>query len=354
MTTQIQFTQKELDELYTERYNHPDPKVQRKMEAVYLKSCGLQHKEIQRICRISSNTTMSRYLTSYKEHGIDGLKKQNYKGQPSELGKHSESLEELFKADPPNCANAAREMIKEKTGILRSPSQVRAFMKRIGMGYRKVGFVPGKSDDPEKQQEQEKFRTEKLEPLLEEAKEGKRVVLFMDAAHFVWTVYLGYLWCFARQFIRSPTGRKRFNVLGAVDAISKDIHTFTNESYINSTSVCLFLRQISKHYGEAIPITIVLDNASYQRCKLVQDLAAELGIHLLFLPSYSPHLNLIERLWRLTKKECLYSEHYSSFEDFRHAISSFLVDAPTKHKSQLDSLLSLNFQSFDKVHILPV
>ena len=353
MTTRVEFTQEGIDELYNERYSHPDPKVQRKMEAVYLKSCGLQHKEIQKICRISSNTTMKKYLDIYNEDGIEGLKKQNYKGQPSELGKHSESLEELFEANPPKRTGEAQAMIEEKTGIRRSPTQVREYMKRIGMGYRKVGFVPGKSDDPEKQKEQEEFRTEQLEPLLEEAKEGNRVVLFMDAAHFVWTVYLGYLWCFARQFIRSPTGRKRFNVLGAVDAISKEIHTFTNESYINSTSVCTFLRQISKHYGKGVPITIVLDNASYQRCKLVQNLAAELGIHLLFLPSYSPHLNLIERLWRFTKKECLYSEHYSSFDEFRLAISSFLDEAPTKHKSELDSLLALNFQSFDKVHFLP-
>jgi transposase len=71
--------------------------------------------------------------------------------------------------------------------------------------------------------------------------------------------------------------------------------------------------------GEAIcrPIVIVLDNARYQRCKLVEDLAKELGVTLQFLPSYSPNLNLIEWLWKFVKKKCLYNSYYGTFEAFK-------------------------------------
>jgi transposase len=97
-----------------------------------------------------------------------------------------------------------------------------------------------------------------------------------------------------------------------------------------------------------IPITLVLDNARYQRCALVQDLAATLQIELLFLPPYSPNLNLIERLWKFVKKEALYSQYYQDFASFKAAITKVLNETSGKHKQALDSLLTLNFQTFEK------
>ena len=117
----------------------------------------------------------------------------------------------------------------------------------------------------------------------------------MDAAHFVHRAYLGFLWCFTRVFIASPSGRKRFNVLGAVNAITKEAITVTNESYINAQSICQMLLKLHA-LGLNVPITVVLDNARYQKCQVVFGLAKALDIELLYLPSYSPHLNLIERL----------------------------------------------------------
>ena len=87
----------------------------------------------------------------------------------------------------------------------------------------------------------------------------------------------------------------------------------------------------------------MLDNARYQRCHLVQGLAETLGIELLFLPPYSPHLNLIERMWKYVKKTCLYSRYYENFDDFQQSIS-ICVDN-TKNDKKLASLLTLNFQT---------
>jgi transposase len=90
-----------------------------------------------------------------------------------------------------------------------------------------------------------------------------------------------------------------------------------------------------------------MDNARYQRCALVQDFAKQLHIELLFLPSYSPNLNLIERLWKFLKKKCLYSTYYENFDAFRTAITAFLDHPHQQYKDDLDSLLTLNFQSFE-------
>lgn len=131
-------------------------------------------------------------------------------------------------------------------------------------------------------------------------------MFFVDAAHFVLAPFLGMLWCFARVFMPAPAGRQRFNVLGALNAITHEWVTVTNDTYINADSVCELLRRLAA-LGLGMPITLVLDNARYQQCHVVQTLAETLQIELLYLPPYSPNLNLIERLWKLVKKKGLYS-----------------------------------------------
>ena len=213
--------------------------------------------------------------------------------------------------------------------------------------------MPGKSVEEGKIEEVEKYRVEKLEPLLEEAIRGDKAVFFVDAAHFVHRAYLGFLWCFTRTFICSPSGRKRFNVLGAINAVTKEIITVTNETYINSESICQLLFKLA-NLGLDIPIILILDNAKYQKCQLVQDYAKQLDIQLCYLPSYSPQLNLIERFWKFIRNECLYSNYYANFADFKTAISNCIATANTDKKEKLDSLLTLNFQTFKKVQVLAV
>lgn len=175
----------------------------------------------------------------------------------------------------------------------------------------------------------------------------------MDAAHFVFAPFLGYLWCFIRLFIKAPSGRKRFNVLGALNAISHEMIMITNTGYINSYCVCQLLIKLSDKCCD-YQISIVLDNARYQKCRLVQNTAEMLNIELLYLPAYSPNLNLIERMWKFVKKKCLYSKYYTDFEAFSKSILNCLAKTNSNYKKELDSLLSLNFQSFSKSHIVAV
>jgi transposase len=188
-----------------------------------------------------------------------------------------------------------------------------------------------------------------LNPRLDEAKSGKRVVYFADAVHFIHGAFIACIWCLARIFMPTPSGRNRYNVLGAIDAVSHDFVSVCNTSYINSSSVCELLEKISvKHKKDGIPVTVVLDNAGYQRCAYVADRAKELKIELLFLPSYSPNLNIIERLWKWTKKDCLNCKYYSKFSEFVEAINHSL--AKTANKENGDALkthLALNFQLYD-------
>ena len=109
------------------------------------------------------------------------------------------------------------------------------------MGWRKVGTVPAKADPDE----QAKYLQDKLLPRLKAAQRGQRTVLFVDAAHFVFGPFLGYLWCLVRLFIPGPCGRKRYNVLAALDAMSHQVIRVSNHAYINAESVWQLLRQIA-------------------------------------------------------------------------------------------------------------
>jgi transposase len=199
--------------------------------------------------------------------------------------------------------------------------------------------------------DQQAFLENKLQPALDAAVAGNGHVLFVDAAHFVYGTYLGCLWAIARVFVRAASGRQRFNVLGAWNAVTRQLLAITNTTVVNTDTMCELLRTIAAQ-GWVAPVTVVLDNARYQRNKVVQALAAELSITLLFLPSYSPNLNLIERLWGFAKRRSVYGKYHPNFASFRSAIEATLNGAPTTHAAELASLMTLRFQRFEHVSLL--
>lgn len=193
---------------------------------------------------------------------------------------------------------------------------------------------------------QKAFIEQDLAQLIQQAEAGQVHLLFLDAAHFVMGVFLCCLWSIKRIFVKSSAGRKRYNVLGAVNAVTKQIHTWTNTSYINANSIADFLEQIYYYYNDGKPIYIVLDNARYQKCQLVKYVAWQFNIKLVYLPPYSPNLNIIERLWKWTKKKTLYATYYENFETFKSAIDNTIQKANNECKHEIKQLLSLKFQTF--------
>jgi transposase len=139
----------------------------------------------------------------------------------------------------------------------------------------------------------------------------------------------------------------------ALNALTHELVTVTNATYINAESVCEPLRKLAALHLD-VQITIFLDNARYQKCAAVIALAKSLNIELCHLPSYSPNLNLIEQLWMFVKKQCLYFHYYADFASFTTAIETCLSEIHTKHQATLDSLLTLRFQTFEKTQFVAV
>ena len=138
MTLQLEFTPEILDVLREERYAHPVPLVQRRMEALWLKSHGLPHEQIARLVDITENTLRD-YFQLYAEGGLEKLKEVYFYRPESELMGHLTSLEAHFRAHPPASIKEAQSEIEALTGIRRSETQVREFLKKNSI------YVAGKS-----------------------------------------------------------------------------------------------------------------------------------------------------------------------------------------------------------------
>lgn len=348
----ITFTEDDLKAIAFERYYHPEPFVQRKMEVLWLKHQGLPHDAIARLAGVS-RSSVQRYLRDFLRGGLEAIRRYPWKGQRGALEGHRASLEDYFRQQPPRSVKDAQQVIEQRTGLRRGQTQVRRFLRRLGLQPRRVAAVPlpPKVTAEDHARAQRRFLDEELAPVLAAARAGRRDVYFVDGAHFVYAAFLGWVWCLARFFVRAASGRKRYNVLGALHAVSHRLIRVANHTYLNAESVCALLRAVAQA-GVGRPITVVLDNARYQKCAVVQELAKALGITLLYLPGYSPNLNLIERVWKFVKKQSLRAVYHATYDEFTGAIDQCLEDLGARHKQAMDSLLTHNFQIFDSVPML--
>lgn len=208
--------------------------------------------------------------------------------------------------------------------------------------------MPAKADSVA----QKEFHDGTLQPLLKKALAGKRRVFFADAAHFVRGAFLAYLWCFVRWVVPTGAGRQRYSVLGALDAATRTLIRETTDGSVNELTASRLLLKIRAAHPHG-PISVVWDNARYQHTPLVRNIARCAAIDLVYLPPYSPNLNLIERVWKFTKKTALANRTFADFDAFRTAIDSTLDQLATTHQAKMKSLLTLNFETLEKASISP-
>jgi len=201
--------------------------------------------------------------------------------------------------------------------------------------------MPAKADT----KKQKEFLDNVLKPLIEKANKGMVELFFMDASHFVMGGVVGRLWCRVRLWVKTGSGRQRYNVLGALNFVTKKIETVCNDSYITATQVVEMLEKLAVKYNK--PIHIILDNARYQKCALVFEAAKRLGITLEYLPSYSPNLNLIERVWKFVKSEVLSAAYIDTFNEYCKRIFGFVENIEIDNAEKMTSLVTENFQLFD-------
>ncbi len=171
-------------------------------------------------------------------------------------------------------------------------------------------------------------------------------VFFCDGVHLIYGYEGGKCWSKKRVCVKSAYGRKRVNCLGFLEAVSHKVETVMNDSYLNADCVCEGLARLRQKNPDEY-LYVILDNAAYQHCKKVRNCAENLNINLVYLPPYSPNLNLIERLWKFLRSIILTNKYYDSFKYFFDRVHDFLASVHLKFSDSLASLLSFNFQCFD-------
>ena len=319
----------------------PDPGVRKKMLVIVLKALGIAHGVIAFLVKVHINT-VTNHLHRFNEGGLEAVAADGRHGPKSGLCGFEEQVRAAFeKEEPSNSAQAAAKLRVITDRWVSYRTAVR-WMKALGMRFLRPMSIPSKADH----EKQSDFLNTTLLPLLRLALVDRCKVFFMDAAHFVQGSSLGPRWAFKRGEVRASSGRRRHNVLAALDPIAKQIAAVTEVAYVNAQTVIALLRKLrAAHKGRVI--WLVLDNAAYQKCDAVTQAAADLRINLLYLPPYSPNLNLIERLWRLARKRVIQNKYYEKFSGYRDAIDNFIEDINKGlFAEDMESLITLKFQLF--------
>jgi transposase len=136
------FPEAVVEAIARDRYHHPDPRVQKRMEILWLKSKGEPHWRIAELAHVS-RSTVQRALRIYAAEGLDGVGSFGWKGQPSALAPHRTAIEAAFREHPPHTAHEAARRIEALTGVRRKLSRVRTFLKNdLGMKCLKVAPIP--------------------------------------------------------------------------------------------------------------------------------------------------------------------------------------------------------------------
>jgi transposase len=264
--------------------------------------------------------TLKNYAKKYREGGLEELLERKYKGGTPKLPVEyfkilSSELESNIYLSTKNVC----EYVKSQFNIEYTISGMTALLHRMGYVYKKPKLVPANPDEDS----QECFLKEFSKFMKNKKKD--EAVFFVDAVHPTWNSMAAYGWIKKGSIreLKSNSGRGRFNIHGAMNAETFETTVVTSESNVDSDSTLALMKALEIYYPLAVTIYMILDNARYHFSKPILDYVKNSRIRLVFLPSYSPELNLIERLWRVFKKNVLYNRHYKTFEKFKKACLMF-------------------------------
>ena len=135
------FSEQDRQELAHERYHHPHPRVQQRMEVLWLLSQGETHERAAELAGVS-RTTLHRYVVAFRSGGVAALREFHWEGPTSDLEVHRALLEAEFRERPPHTVAQAAARIEELTGIRRAPTQTREFLRSLGLSWRRVAALP--------------------------------------------------------------------------------------------------------------------------------------------------------------------------------------------------------------------
>lgn len=335
MLTDQQVTQLKLAHKQTREKRLAD-----RIKAVLYVHYGLSYGEIAKLL-LFDEVTVRRYFKQFQEQGTKGLLEYRYTGGQSRLTATQEKeIKEYFRENTPQTAKGAVDHIQKTYGMIYSVIGVTKLLHRLGFAYKKPKIIPGKVN----RIKQEAFLKTYQEI---KAKLGARDrMYFLDSTHPQHNTQLAYGWILRGKqndkFVKTNSGRDRLNLSGALNFNDKTAIVLNEKSMNKEATVRLLetMRQKQKK-GKAY---LVLDNASYYHARIVKRwILHHPRFKLIFLPAYSPNLNLIERLWRFFHQKVTWNRYFETFEEFKKTTLNFFENLNIYQK-ELSTLLTDNFQ----------
>lgn len=321
-----------------------DKRIAYKINALILLYKDYTYQEIEDALLLNERT-VRRYRDIYQEKGIEGLIRDNYTGGFSKLSlEQQKQLVEDIESNIFPTAVSICDHVKKTMGLSYTPEGMVILLHRLGFSYKKTKNVPSKAN----REKQEEFLRE-YKKLKENLSETEKIY-FIDGVHPTHNVMPAYCWIRTgtEKEVKSNTGRQRVNINGVYSPKDQEIIVREDPS-INSESTVKLLKEIEARHPELTRIVIIRDNARYYCSQEVKDYLQNSKIEFMALPSYSPNLNLIERLWKFFKKKVLANQYYETYVDFKTAVMHFFEMDVGLYKKELQTLLTENFHLFNSV-----
>jgi transposase len=317
-----------------------------RVNAILLLDDGLSIMEVAGYLFLDDDTIRG-YVGRYLNGKDDELSRLMFKGRKSFLSEKQK--EELFTQVDTTIFLSVLPIIayvKDKYGVSYSESGMTNLLHELGFSYKKPKLVGAKANEAK----QEAFIKE-FDELMSKIDLTKEQVLFADAVHPQHNTEKDYGWIRTSEakYIKSNTGRDRVNILAAIDIENKDLIYQINDT-INAISVIDLLKEIEIKNPDKETIYFISDNARYFYAEIVKEYLNSPGcrIKMVFLPAYSPNLNIIERLWSIMRKKILSNQYYEKFAEFKNAVVDFLENCWSKFGNELDKKLNYNFHKLPK------
>ena len=331
----------EIKYLYSIHRSMKDKRAADKIKAIVLLKRGYTHAQIAEVLLIDERT-IARYKVAYEKKGIEELLAVNFIGRAFRLTTEQIIiLQDELESRIYNTAAEVCKFVKTKFGISYKTASMVQFLKKIGYTYKKIKASPGKHD-PAKQ----RAFIEQYEELRNSLSDNEKVY-FMDSSHPTHNMMPGYAWIKKGddRFERSNPGRKHLNLVGGY--CPQDQGMLVKEyQTVDANSILDFFKTLEKREKNASRIYVILDNARYHHAKYLHEYLGTSKLQLVFLPPYSPNLNLIERLWRFFHEQIMKNKYYETFEEFRNVSLQFFCQRCGPIRRKLKTLMTERFQLF--------
>lgn len=326
------------------RFTHKgikDKKLADRIKAILYLHYGFSYEETAKLLLLDE-VTLRRYLQKFQEKGIDGLLEYHYHGGKSRLTTlEMGTLEKYLVSNTLTAAQQVRDHILKIYRKTYSLIGITKLLHRMGFTYKKPKIVPGNVSLVLQQEFLKRYED------IKEKLGSKDQVYFSDATHPTHNTKPSYGWIKKGKandvYIKSNTGRKRLNILGALNIADKQAVVIEEET-INAQAIIRLLEAIKQKQKQG-KVYIVLDNAKYHHARILNHwLLHHPRFKPIFLPPYSPNLNIIERLWRFFHQKVTNNHYFPTFQEFKETTMQFFQNLK-QYRQELDSLLTEKFQT---------